>query len=158
MQPLPQDTVKMRMHGGSGISFFSRCILEPLSERPYRFIQIEYFFDDKSEMDSQGKPTKKLHGIWFAHGPAAHPRYLISIETRCVGSETIVKELAHGQQLFLLEECDDIRVSTIFRKCNVRQLGVREAEPPDMGDDATDYFYAFVPLRPFTRTTFRRAS
>ncbi|KAJ7505210.1 S-adenosyl-L-methionine-dependent methyltransferase, partial [Mycena galericulata] len=92
------------------------------------FIQVQYFFDDIAETDSRGRPLKKLHGIWFSHG-----------------SETILKETAHGQQLYLLEECDSIGISTIFRKCNVHQLGAGEVEPPDVDHNkATDYFYRFM--------------
>ncbi|KAJ7134729.1 S-adenosyl-L-methionine-dependent methyltransferase [Mycena epipterygia] len=92
------------------------------------FIQIEYFFDDETERDYRGQPTKKLHGVWFAHG-----------------SETILQQVAHSQELFLLEECDDINVSSIFRKCDVRKLWLEEVEPPDDGDEkATSYFNQLV--------------
>ncbi|KAJ7259550.1 hypothetical protein B0H12DRAFT_1322415 [Mycena haematopus] len=93
------------------------------------FIQIQYFFDDTKEKDHLGEPTKKLHGQWFAHG-----------------GDTILQEFNHSQELFMLEECDDIYVSSIYRKCAVRKLGLEETEIPDEGEDTSSatYFYRFL--------------
>ncbi|KAJ6559081.1 S-adenosyl-L-methionine-dependent methyltransferase [Mycena vulgaris] len=89
------------------------------------FIQIAYFFDDETGEDSQGQPIKKLHGVWFVHG-----------------SQILFQESAHSHQLFLLEECDNIKVSSIFRKCEVRKLPCGEVQPPDDRDEnGTSYFY-----------------
>ncbi|KAJ7459958.1 S-adenosyl-L-methionine-dependent methyltransferase [Mycena latifolia] len=91
------------------------------------FIKIQYLFDDEMERDSCGQPTKKLHGVWFAHE-----------------SQTILQEVAGSQELFVLEECDDINVSSIFRKCDVRQLRPEEEPPNDGDENATSYFYKCV--------------
>ncbi|KAF7346464.1 DNA (cytosine-5)-methyltransferase [Mycena sanguinolenta] len=92
------------------------------------FIQIQYFFDDDKEKDHRGKPAKKLHGQWFAHG-----------------SDTILAEVNHSQELFLLEQCDDIYVSSIYRKCAVRKLELEEPEIPDQGEEtAISYFYRYL--------------
>ncbi|KAK7048461.1 cytosine-5-methyltransferase [Favolaschia claudopus] len=85
------------------------------------FIQIQYFLNAKG---SRGESVKKLHGIWLAHG-----------------SDTLLQEVNHSQELFVLDECEDIHVSSIFRKCNVRVLGPGEPEPPDVGSgESTSYF------------------
>ncbi|KAJ7147070.1 S-adenosyl-L-methionine-dependent methyltransferase [Mycena crocata] len=92
------------------------------------FIQIQYFFDDPQERDFRGEPVKKLHGVWLIHA-----------------SETIMGEFAHSQELCLLEECDDITVSSIFRKCDVHKLEPGEMEPPDeSGPQATSFFYRSI--------------
>ncbi|KAJ7695671.1 S-adenosyl-L-methionine-dependent methyltransferase [Mycena rosella] len=92
------------------------------------FIKIEYFFDDETEQDSRRRPTKKLHGMWFCHG-----------------SETILQQVSHSQELFLLEACNDINVNSIFRKCDVRQLPLGVKAPLDRKDEnATTYFYKWV--------------
>ncbi|KAJ7784448.1 S-adenosyl-L-methionine-dependent methyltransferase [Mycena metata] len=89
------------------------------------FIKISYFFEDT---DKTGKPLKKFHGTWLVHG-----------------SRTLVQEAAHSQELFLLEECDDIPVSSIFRKCSVSELKVDQLGPLDKRDEnSTTYFTRFV--------------
>ncbi|KAJ7175968.1 S-adenosyl-L-methionine-dependent methyltransferase [Mycena filopes] len=91
------------------------------------FIRIEYFFEDL-ELDRDGEPAKKFHGQWLVHG-----------------SNTLVQEAAHSRQLFFLEECANILVSSIFRKCSVHYLEVDELAPPDIGDEnSTAYFTRFV--------------
>ncbi|KAJ7025347.1 S-adenosyl-L-methionine-dependent methyltransferase [Mycena alexandri] len=92
------------------------------------FIQIAYLFEDNKNLDKRGKPLKKLHGSWLVHG-----------------SRTLVQEAAHSQELFLLEECHDIHVSSIFRKCSVRELEVDKLGPLDAADEkSTTYFTRFV--------------
>ncbi|KAJ6508639.1 S-adenosyl-L-methionine-dependent methyltransferase, partial [Mycena sanguinolenta] len=91
------------------------------------FIKIQYFFDDDKEKDDQDEPAKKLHGQWFAHG-----------------SDTILAEVNHSQELFLLEQCNDIHISSIYRKCAVRKLEAGEPEIPDKGEDTTTYFYRYL--------------
>ncbi|KAF8158951.1 S-adenosyl-L-methionine-dependent methyltransferase [Mycena galopus ATCC 62051] len=85
------------------------------------FIQIQYFFDNDMG-------TKMLHGQWFAHG-----------------GNTILQEFNHSQELFLLDECDNIHVSSIYRLCQVRRLEPAEAEIPDNGhSESTSYFYRLL--------------
>lgn len=57
---------------------------------------------------------KLLHVHWFAHG-----------------SKTLLQEAAHANSLYLLDSCDDIPVESVFKKCNLRQLGYEEEEPND---------------------------
>ncbi|KAJ7675712.1 S-adenosyl-L-methionine-dependent methyltransferase [Mycena polygramma] len=83
------------------------------------FIRIEYFFDNKN-----GDPTKKLHGIWFTHG-----------------CDTILGEVNHSKELFMTKLCDDIDISSIYRKCNVKMLGLEEVEYPDNGDDNSNSYF-----------------
>jgi DNA (cytosine-5)-methyltransferase 1 len=60
---------------------------------------------------------------------------------RSTGSRALNQETAHSQELFLLNECDDIAVATIFQKCDVRFLDVNESEEPDKDDpEARNYF------------------
>ncbi|KAJ7685495.1 S-adenosyl-L-methionine-dependent methyltransferase [Mycena polygramma] len=92
------------------------------------FIRIMRFFDHVREKEN-GKPRKMLHGQWFTHG-----------------SRTILQETAHAQELFLLDECDDIAVATIFQRCDVRFLDVVEGEYPESDEpdvEARNYFCRF---------------
>ncbi|KAJ7766897.1 S-adenosyl-L-methionine-dependent methyltransferase [Mycena metata] len=87
------------------------------------FCQIMYFFDNPEEKE-RGKPRKMFHGHWFSHG-----------------SRTLLQEVTHTQELFLLHECDDIAVASIFQKCDVRFLDISENEEADKFDpEARDYF------------------
>ncbi|KAJ6531335.1 S-adenosyl-L-methionine-dependent methyltransferase [Mycena capillaripes] len=93
------------------------------------FIRIIYFFNHPSETE-RDKPKKMLHGQWFIHG-----------------SRTILQETTHSQELFLLNECDDIAVATIFQRCDVRFLDVDEVEynEPDKPDpEIRNYFCRFA--------------
>ncbi|KAJ7510195.1 S-adenosyl-L-methionine-dependent methyltransferase [Mycena galericulata] len=81
------------------------------------FLQIMYFFDS-------AKGQKMFHGQWFTHG-----------------SRTILQEVTHTQELFLLHTCDDVPVAAIYQKCRVRFLGDNEVEEPDNFKAQTrDYF------------------
>ncbi|KAJ7709524.1 hypothetical protein B0H17DRAFT_1028224 [Mycena rosella] len=81
------------------------------------FIQIKYFFEEKGQ--------KMFHGQWFTHG-----------------SRTLLQEVTHSQELFVLPECDNISVATIYQKCQVRFLTPDEVEEPDSCDaQARNYFY-----------------
>ncbi|KAF7364511.1 DNA (cytosine-5)-methyltransferase [Mycena venus] len=102
--------------------FASKCCVNSYA-RCVWFIKIEYFFDDEMEKED-GRPTKMLHGTWLVHG-----------------SDTILQEVTHSQELFMLEECDNIKVSSIYRKCDVRKLDAGEIEHPDEGDPQADTFF-----------------
>lgn len=57
------------------------------------------------------------------------------------GSRTILQEVTHTQELFLLRECDDLPVASVYQRCNVRFLGIDEVEEPDRFDaEARNYF------------------
>ncbi|KAJ7172149.1 hypothetical protein C8R46DRAFT_1084943 [Mycena filopes] len=87
------------------------------------FCQINYFFDHCTQKEKD-KPRRMLHGHWFSHG-----------------SRTILQEVTHTQELFLLHECDDIPVATIFQKCDVRFLKFDETEEADQfNPEARSYF------------------
>ncbi|KAF7338022.1 BAH domain-containing protein [Mycena venus] len=91
------------------------------------FIRIIFFFDHPTETEHD-KPRKMLHGQWFQHG-----------------SRTILQETSHSQELFLLNECDNIAVATIFQKCDVRFPRFDEPEEPDKSDpEARNYFCRFL--------------
>jgi DNA (cytosine-5)-methyltransferase 1 len=66
-----------------------------------------------------------LHGQWYEHG----------CKVATLG------ELAHPQELFLLNECDDIAIATIFRKCDVYTLQPDEDEPPIPEDPRSLKFF-----------------
>ncbi|KAJ7721567.1 hypothetical protein DFH07DRAFT_972254 [Mycena maculata] len=87
------------------------------------FLRIGYFFDHPEE-DDQGKPRKMCHGEWFTHG-----------------SRTVLQQVTHTQELFLLSECSDVPVASFYQKCPVRFLELGEVEEPDRFDaQARDYF------------------
>ncbi|KAF7334037.1 Cytosine-specific methyltransferase [Mycena venus] len=102
--------------------FASKCCVNSYA-RCVWFIKIEFYFDDEMEKDD-GKPTKMLHGTWLVHG-----------------RDTILQEVTHSQELFMLEECDNIKVSSIYRKCDVRKLDAGEKEHPDEGNPQADTFF-----------------
>ncbi|KAF7365103.1 DNA (cytosine-5)-methyltransferase [Mycena venus] len=103
------------------------------------------FFDDEMERDHRGRPIKKLHGVWFSHGGDT---ILQEINHRCrrfsnFSGQRLTRN--SSQELFLLNECDDVHVSSIYRKCNVRKLGLLESEYPDEANEtSTSYFYRFL--------------
>ncbi|KAJ7632933.1 S-adenosyl-L-methionine-dependent methyltransferase [Roridomyces roridus] len=70
------------------------------------FVRIEYFF-------TATDGSKKFHGQWLLHG-----------------SRTWFEEVAHSEELFLLNDCTDIDVEAIYQRCDVRFLGPSEVEKP----------------------------
>ena len=55
------------------------------------------------------------------------------------GSATLLQEVAHPQSLYLIDECDDILVKAIYKKCQVHHLAPSEDEPPE-DPEACVYF------------------
>ena len=81
-----------------------------------RFCRIQYMFESCGE--------KKFHAHWFQHG-----------------SQILLQETAHPQGLFLIDECDDLPLSCIYQKCNLRTLGRDEEEPPtECAADDNNFF------------------
>ncbi|KAF8077759.1 C5-DNA-methyltransferase [Lyophyllum atratum] len=74
------------------------------------FCKICYFYEERVD----GKLIKKFHGQWYEHG-----------------SKTILQETAHSKSLFLLFECANNPIASIFTKCKVTLLGNEETEIPD---------------------------
>ncbi|PPR01483.1 hypothetical protein CVT26_015106 [Gymnopilus dilepis] len=84
------------------------------------FCQIRYFF----EIPSKSGTVKMFHGHWFMHG-----------------SKTLLQETSHSKALYLLNQCDDNPVTSIFRKCNFRILQSFQQEVVDDGSsDSNDFF------------------
>ncbi|KAJ7079074.1 S-adenosyl-L-methionine-dependent methyltransferase [Mycena belliarum] len=91
------------------------------------FCRIQYFFDHPHNKD-RGQPQKMFHAQWFTHG-----------------SRTFLQEVSHSQELFLLNECDDIAVATIYRRCEVNFLDLNTVEEPDEFDpQARNYFCQYA--------------
>ncbi|KAK7025797.1 S-adenosyl-L-methionine-dependent methyltransferase, partial [Favolaschia claudopus] len=67
-----------------------------------RFCQVMYFFVDAVH------GVKMSHVQWFIHG------------SRVLG------ELGHPNELFLIDECDDIPVNSIIQKCSLYKLALGE--------------------------------
>ncbi|KAJ3984503.1 S-adenosyl-L-methionine-dependent methyltransferase, partial [Lentinula detonsa] len=72
------------------------------------FIQICYFFEDVDD------GSKQFHGRWLEHG-----------------SKTFLQETAHSRELFLTNACADAPATSIYRKCDMKFLGLAEREPED---------------------------
>lgn len=83
-----------------------------------RFAQI-LFFDQRK---------KHFHARWFVHG-----------------SETILQELAHGQELFLsvADGCRDVSTDCLVCKCNVVRISLTEHASQKWPSEDT-YFYSYV--------------
>lgn len=64
----------------------------------------------------------KAHVLWFEHA-----------------AKSSLNELAHPQELLLLDHCDVIEVDTIIGKCNNRWLSPEEEEP--LRVDPLSFFY-----------------
>ncbi|KAG8935978.1 hypothetical protein FRC02_005174 [Tulasnella sp. 418] len=92
------------------------------------FAQIISLFDDPQH------GRKKFHARWLVHG-----------------SKTVLKEMAHTQELFLTNECDDLYISSIVTHCNcdASPLPIGEEEPTVYGNEledvhpSTHFFYRF---------------
>jgi hypothetical protein len=63
--------------------------------------------------------------IWFQHA-----------------EKTSLRELAHSQELFLLDQCQDVEVETFIGWCDNRHLGLDEVEPPS-GSNFLAFFYRY---------------
>ena len=81
-----------------------------------RFCQIRYFFQDKH--------FYKFHGLWFLHG-----------------SRTLLQETAHSNSLYLLNQCADIGVETIYQKANFSILKPSDQEQEDTSDPDLNNFH-----------------
>jgi DNA (cytosine-5)-methyltransferase 1 len=57
-------------------------------------------------------------------------------------SKTSLKELAHPQELILVDLCDNIDAAAIIRPLDVRRLAIDENEP-DTQDSESTFFYRF---------------
>jgi DNA (cytosine-5)-methyltransferase 1 len=57
---------------------------------------------------------KKLHGQWFQHA-----------------AKTILQEAEDPHALYLIDECDDVKLDSIHQKANVRTLSRDESIPQD---------------------------
>ena len=69
------------------------------------------------------KTGKKFHARWYTHGVF-----------------TMLQETAHPQELFLLDECDNPLLESIFQKVNLRTLGPDEADPTQHPQTHNDFF------------------
>ncbi|PVG01704.1 S-adenosyl-L-methionine-dependent methyltransferase [Serendipita vermifera] len=54
-------------------------------------------------------------------------------------SKTSLKELAHPQELMLLDQCDDIDIAAIIRPLSIKRLAIDEEEP-DLQDNECPFF------------------
>jgi DNA (cytosine-5)-methyltransferase 1 len=90
-----------------------------------RFCRICYFFDQVEK----GKKVKMFHGQWYSHG-----------------SKTILQETAHSRSLFLMNKCEDNPTASIYKKCNVRMLGLEEKEALDDGKTDASEFHCRYPM------------
>lgn len=82
-----------------------------------RFVKILYIFDIEG--------YKLFHGQWLTHS-----------------SKTLLQELAHPNELFLLNICDDCPVRSILRRANVTQLPLGTDVPAaDAATENLNMFY-----------------
>ena len=56
--------------------------------------------------------SKMFHAQWYMHG-----------------AQIMLQEAAHPQGLFLVDECDDMPLDTIYQRANIRVLATTEHEP-----------------------------
>lgn len=72
-------------------------------------------FEKRIKVPNQSSGTyyleKWFHGQWYQHG-----------------SQLLFQETAHPQGIYLLNECNDIKIDTIVRKCHFHDLGVDQDE------------------------------
>lgn len=80
-----------------------------------RFAKIRYFFEEEGEI--------MVHAQWFQHG-----------------AQIILQELAHPQGLFLIDECEDQPISSIYQKANVQALQSNEEEPINTPSHSNNFF------------------
>ncbi|KAF4603394.1 hypothetical protein EYR38_003807 [Pleurotus pulmonarius] len=88
----------------------------------YWFCRLCYFFED-SEGD------KWFHGQWFVHG-----------------CKTMLQETAHSQSLFMINECDNNPLSSIYKRCAVKMIVPDEEEVPEDYNqpDSTSFYCGLV--------------
>lgn len=84
--------------------------------KTFRFCQIRYFYQEKHFF--------KFHALWFLHG-----------------SRTILQETAHSNSLYLLQQCADLEVETIYQKANFSILKPSDPEQEDTSDPDLNHFY-----------------
>ncbi|KAK6978320.1 S-adenosyl-L-methionine-dependent methyltransferase [Favolaschia claudopus] len=92
------DANKKRMHEEAS---FSPILRQSMAASAW-FCQVRYFFVDAVH------GVKMSHVQWFIHG------------SRVLG------ELGHPNELFLIDECDDIPVNSIIQKCSLYKLALGE--------------------------------
>lgn len=66
-----------------------------------------------------------------------HCRFLLH------GSETLLQETSAPDELFLTNECADVRLSSVIDKVNVTYLEASRDEKPPQRKGPNDYFYRF---------------
>ncbi|KAJ4475666.1 hypothetical protein J3R30DRAFT_3405914 [Lentinula aciculospora] len=92
------------------------------SANRFWFIQICYFFEEADDC------WKKFHGRWLEHG-----------------SKTFLQETAHSRGLYLTNTCEDEPASSIYRKCDIKFLGLNELEPEDdVNYEGDSYFCQYT--------------
>ncbi|KAJ3126613.1 hypothetical protein HK098_007368 [Nowakowskiella sp. JEL0407] len=91
------------------------------------FFKICYFFEEvKKTVDGEGTKSKKyVHARWLCHG-----------------KESILEEVASYNELFLTDDCMDLPIKAIVKKCDVVNLEVGEPEP-DYGDEERFFYRMF---------------
>ncbi|RKO86769.1 BAH domain-containing protein, partial [Blyttiomyces helicus] len=82
------------------------------------FGRVEFLFEEKGE-------APQAHVRWFSHG-----------------DDTILHECAAPHELFLLNDCMDVELTTVMGKCQVTYLEVG-AEEPKYTNEADKFFYRF---------------
>ncbi|KAF7298933.1 DNA (cytosine-5)-methyltransferase [Mycena indigotica] len=86
------------------------------------FCQIEFFYENI------GTNEIMAHCVWLEHG-----------------SRTMLQQVTHQQELFLLHECADIHASSFLRKCDLKRLHARDIEPTESKDKySQSYFTRFM--------------
>ncbi|KAI0705891.1 S-adenosyl-L-methionine-dependent methyltransferase [Cytidiella melzeri] len=70
------------------------------------YAKICYFFEDETTGE------KMYHAQWYEHA-----------------TQTLLQQAAHPRSLYLIDECSDQHVNSIYQRCNVRVLAVDEDEP-----------------------------
>ncbi|KAF9495862.1 S-adenosyl-L-methionine-dependent methyltransferase [Pleurotus eryngii] len=88
----------------------------------YWFCRLCYFFEDP-------EGDKWFHGQWFVHG-----------------CKTMLQETAHSQSLFMINECDNNPLSSIFKRCTVKMIVPEEEEVPEVYDepDSTSFYCGLI--------------
>ncbi|OBZ65761.1 Acetolactate synthase, mitochondrial [Grifola frondosa] len=105
----------------------AQCISNSLANTKW-FCKICYMFEKEVSVKSQSgteKIWKKFfHGQWLQHG-----------------SQMLLQETAHPKALYWLNECDDLPLACIFKRCNLRQWRPSDDEPTELvTEDKNDFF------------------
>lgn len=102
-----------------------------LMEIEIRFCEIAYMFEREEQIKHKnGLKTvlrKYFHARWLQHG-----------------SQMLLQETAHPNGLFFLNECDDLPIECIYKRCGLHILQPGEPEPMDEPGD--NFFSWCVPI------------